>query len=163
MADIQLTFEVTNQLIHRTDKFKPVADSKNYLYAHFDFLTEEWENKIVTAIFTKNEESYIMLLDSNYTCLVPWEVIQDGGDVYVSVFSGELITTNSSRVTIIKSGYVEDAENSEEPTPNIYEQIIASFENLSDDVSELETDISNLRQDLLVIDGGTIEDWTKGE
>lgn len=152
MADIQLTFEVTNQLIHRTDKFKPVADSKNYLYAHFDFLTEEWNEKIGTAIFTKDDISYKILLDVNNNCLVPWELLENGGDIYVSVFSGELITTNSSRVTIIKSGYVEEAENSQEPTPDVYSQIIASLEGVTNDLSDL-------RQDLLILDGGSTDDW----
>lgn len=147
MADAQLTFEITNQLIRRTDKFKPIADSKNYLYAHFDFLTEEWEGKIGTAIFTKSDKSYTMLLDTENNCLVPWELLVDGGDIYVSVFSGELITTNSSRITVGKSGYIETTENSEAPTPNIYAQIITSIE--------------DLRQDLLVLDGGTTEDWIK--
>lgn len=147
MADAQLTFEITNQLIRRTDKFKPIADSKNYLYAHFDFLTEEWEGKIGTAIFTKGDKSYTMLLDTENNCLVPWELLVDGGDIYVSVFSGMLITTNNSRITVGKSGYTETTENSEEPTPNIYAQIITSIE--------------DLRQDLLVLDGGTTEDWTK--
>ena len=34
--DAQLQFEVVNQFINRVDKFKPVADSRNYLYAHFE-------------------------------------------------------------------------------------------------------------------------------
>ena len=154
MSDTQLIFEVTHQLIHRVDKFKPIADSKNYLYAHVDFLTSEWDGKIGTVIFTKDNISYKMLLDTNNDCEVPWELIEGGGDVYVSVYSGDLITTNTSRVTIGKSGYVEDAENSQEPTPEMYAQIISSIEDLG-------SDLADLRQDLLILDGGST-DWTEG-
>ena len=40
-----LTFDVTNQHIRRTDSFRVVAKSKNYLHAQFCFLTEEWNEK----------------------------------------------------------------------------------------------------------------------
>ena len=135
----QLQFEITNQTINRTDVFKPVSDSKNYLTAHFTFLTDEW-NDTVTAIFTKNNQSYSMLLDNNNECLVPWELIEEGGNVYVSCFCGDLITTNSSRIFISDSGYIEETENSQEPTPNIYDQITGQF--------------NQLKEDLLILDGG---------
>lgn len=101
----QLLFEITHQTINRIDTFKPVAGSKNYLGAHFDFLTDEWSGT-ATAIFTKGEESYEMLLDGNNDCLVPWELIEEGGDVFVSCFCGDLITTNNSRVFIAETGYL---------------------------------------------------------
>lgn len=140
----QLKFEVTNQLINRVDTFKPVADSKNYLTAHFDFLTDEWEGA-VTAIFTRDDKSYSMLLDNDNNCLVPWELIEEGGDIYVSCFCDNLVTTNKSRVFIADSGYLEETENSNPPTPNIYDQIIAQF--------------NQLRTDLSVLDGGNFLDW----
>lgn len=142
----QLLFEITNQFINRTDTFKPVAASKNYLIAHFDFLTDEW-NGTVTAIFTKNDKSYNMLLDTNNECLVPWELLTEGGDIYASCFCDNLITTNRSKISVADTGYVENTENSEPPTPNIYDQITNQFQELKDD--------------LIVIDGGSFKDWKK--
>ena len=101
----QLLFEVTHQTVNRIDTFKPVAGSKNYLSAHFDFLTDEW-NDTVTAIFTKGEDVYEMLLDNDNNCLVPWELIVEGGDIFVSCFCGDLITTNNSRIFIAETGYL---------------------------------------------------------
>ena len=144
--NIQLRFEVTNQIINRVDNFKPVADSKNYLYAHFDFLTDEWNNTIV-AIFTKGDISYKMLLDSNNECIVPWELLVDGGDIFVSCYQDYLITTNKARVSVAKSGYVEEAENSQPPTPEMYDQLIHY--------------VDALREDFLVIDGGSFTDWNE--
>jgi hypothetical protein len=142
--DAQLRFEITNQLINRIDTFKPVADSKNYLTAHFDFLTDEWTNT-VTVIFTRGDESYSVLLDSDNNCLVPWELIEEGGDIYVSCFCDDLITTSTSRIFIADSGYIEETENSEPPTPNIYDQLTGQF--------------NQLKEDLLILDDGTFSDW----
>nr|DAM72123.1 MAG TPA: hypothetical protein [Caudoviricetes sp.] len=41
-----------NQKISRTDKFTVVANSYDYLRAHFTFVTEEWRG-IKTAIFRR--------------------------------------------------------------------------------------------------------------
>ena len=101
----QLLFEVTHQTENRIDTFKPVAGSKNYLSAHFDFLTDEW-NDTVTAIFTKGEDAYEVLLDGNNNCLVPWEVLTEGGDIFVSCFCDDLITTTNSRIFITETGYL---------------------------------------------------------
>lgn len=101
----QLQFEVTNQIVNRIDKFKPVAKSKDYLRAHFEFLTDEWTNT-VTAIFTRGEDAYEVLLDNDNECLVPWEVLTEGGDIYVSCFCGDLVTTTNSRVHIFETGYI---------------------------------------------------------
>lgn len=136
----QLQFEVTNQHIKRTDTFKPVAKSKNYLYAEFNFTTDEWKNKEVTAIFT-TDKSYEVLLNDNYTCLVPWEVIEEG-TFYVSCFAGDLITVDKSRVTCYNTGYTDDLESSHAPTPSIYAQILE--------------DLNDVKHN---IDGGLFTDW----
>ena len=145
---LKLRFEVKNQFINRVDKEQPSADSQYYLYAHFNFLTDDWKGKVVTAVFTKDEKSYMMLVDIDGDCEVPHEVIKEG-NFYVSVFADPLITTNNSRVYVEPSGYTEDAENSEPPTPNIYNQLITMFDGLRDDV---DYKLDN-------IDGGLFTDW----
>ena len=39
----QLTFAITNQIIKRTDHFRPAALSQNYLRAGFTF-SEDWDD-----------------------------------------------------------------------------------------------------------------------
>ena len=141
----QLQFEITNQHIKRTDTFEPVAKSQNYLYAKFTFLTDEWTG-LVTALFKTESSVYEMLLDENNECLVPWEVLTSEGNIYVSIFAGDLVTTNQSRVHIIESGYTEDAESSEDPTPSIYEQLLAKYDELNEKIAN--------------IDGGLFTDWS---
>lgn len=142
----QLQFNVNNQIITRQDEFKPVAKSQNYLYAHFDFLTDEWTNLTKTAIFKYNDTNIEMLLDENDDCLVPWEAIENEGIIYVSVFAGSLITVNQSLVHIYKTGYSDDLESETEPTPSVYAQLLAKLDAMSKN-----------------IDGGLFTDWKEGE
>lgn len=122
---MNLSFEVTNQLIRRTDKNTVVADSKNYLYAQFTF-SDEWQGA-KTAIFKHGGEKYRVLLE-NDMCLVPWEVIKQG-ILGVSVFCGDLITSSTAYITINKSGY-SDGGTPSEPTPDIYSQIISMINDM---------------------------------
>ena len=150
---MQLSFELNKQFINRTDSEDPVADSQHYLYAHFDFVTEEWQNKVVTAIFTKDDKSYFQLLDTDGDCAVPSEVIKEG-HVYVSAFANNLVTANQSRVYIKKSGYVSDGENTD-VTPNIYNQIVSQL-------NEMRVDIFDMKDKIENIDGGLFTDWEEG-
>lgn len=138
----QLNFDIINQQIVRTDYFKPVAESQNYLFAHFDFLTNEWTGQI-TAIFRTDDHAYEVLLDNDHNCLVPWEVLQSKyKEFYVSVFCGDLVTANKSRVRVYETGYTDDLESSTEPTPSIYAQILEALDDAKHNV-----------------DGGLFTDW----
>ena len=68
----QLSFEVNGQYIKRSDNFVPVAKSRNYFYAHFDFKTPEWTGT-KTALFQLGNDRRAAVLDDNGDCLVPWE------------------------------------------------------------------------------------------
>jgi len=128
----QITFVVQNQTIRRTDRFNVVADSHSYLYAGFEFTTDEWDDIEKTAIFTRNGTSYEVLIEQDGECLVPHEVLAGKGMFDVSVFGGSLITVNVANVHVVKSGYTDDLESSTEPTPGIYEQILTHVQNLED-------------------------------
>lgn len=124
---MNIVLRVDNQRIVRIDKNTIIADSKNYLYAKFVFVTNEWQGT-KTAIFTHKGIPYKMILDDNNECEVPWEVIK-AGSFSVSVFCGDLITTNSANVLVGKSGYAEAGEP-KEPTPDVYAQIIEMLDAL---------------------------------
>ena len=145
-----LEFEIKNQIIIRVDTFRVVADSENYLYAHFNFLTDEWKDLVKTAIFVNEpDEPQVVILDENDTCLVPSEVLRGNGNyIYVSVFADSLITANRSKVFVEPSGYTGDVEDIITPTPSVYWQLIEMYEQLQDDMQH--------------IDGGTFEDWREG-
>lgn len=152
--ETQLQFSIKNQRIRRTDHFKPVADSENYLYAHFDFLTDEWdETQTKTALFTEHDtgKTYGVVLDDNGDCVVPHEVLndRDGGYITVSVFSGSIVTANTVKVFVAKSGYTDDAQETLEPTPTAYQQMVRRVDALR----------SDMNYGFQHIDGGTFNDW----
>lgn len=101
---MDIVFDVKNQILVRTDANNIVADSKNYLRAIFNF-SSDWQGKTKTATFKSNNLVYSQILDESDSCDVPWEVI-NSGYMEVSVFGGDLITTNPVLVKIISSGYV---------------------------------------------------------
>ena len=122
-----LNFSIKNQTITRTDNFNVVGDSYNYLKACFSF-SEEWDG-IKTAVFKYGDNAYCVILPDDNCCLVPWEVIKPPYFT-VSVFGGDLITANIATVSVEKSGYTE-GETPEEPTPDVYSQILQKLEELS--------------------------------
>lgn len=144
----QLKFEIRDQWIQRLDNFKPVARSINYLYAEFSFLSPEWTEHTPTAIFRNATEAYEVPLSPDNTCLVPHEVLEmDEGEMFVSVFCGDLVTANKSRVHIYESGYGDDLESSEPPTPSVYEQIIERMDDVEDAVEDAATRAENAATD----------------
>jgi hypothetical protein len=136
----QLQFTVTNQIITRIDNFKPVALSKNYLYAHFEFLTPEWTGLTATAIFRNSEDAFEVILDANNDALVPWELLEaDERQFFVSVFAGDLITANKPSVRVYETGYSDDLESETEPTPSVYAQIVERLTTVEELEVEAET------------------------
>lgn len=125
METVSLEFKVTGQHIEVEEHYKVVADSKNYLKAHFTF-SNEWQG-IKTAIFKKGLTVLNVILD-NDECFVPWEVIKPG-KFGVSVFCGDLITADISWVNVSASGY-EDGGEPQDPTPDVYTQIIEKIESI---------------------------------
>lgn len=115
-----LEFNVKNQIIERTDTFRAVADSKNYLTAVFEF-SEEWKDGIIAVFGDCNDNFYDVVIE-NGSCIVPWEVIK-APFFTVSVFCGDLVTTNALRVEVERSGYRRGGQLSK-PTPDIYHQLL---------------------------------------
>ena len=107
----QLNFRVINQSLTRTDTFIPVAGSKNYLLASFEFTTDDWDTiDTKTAIFVNEQNIKNEVAISDGMCFVPFEVLTNSGYIYVSVYGGDRITTNSVPVFIDASDYAEEEE-----------------------------------------------------
>ena len=115
---ITLAFLLDHQVISRSDKNTVVAGSKNYVRARFVLRTDDWVRPI-TAIFG----GYTQLLDDNNECTVPWEVLQQPGNVEVSAFCGDLHTANIAVVPVEKTGY-KSGDTPKDPTPDVYQQFL---------------------------------------
>lgn len=127
-----VSFALKNQIIRRTDYNIVVAQSKNYLRARFDALSDDWIGPI-TAIFN----DYVVVLDENNECLVPWEVLQNPGVVSVSAFCGDLHTASVATMVVKPSGYV-DGETPEPPTPGVYVQLTGLVQNAVDTANSVQ-------------------------
>ena len=128
---MNLLFRVRNQQIERLESNLVVSGSKNYLHAKFTF-TKEWNGLTKTAVFKReeDEEGYLVVLN-NDVALIPWEVLQNEGIFYVSVFGGDLITVNKARVVVEESGYVDGGQPSD-PTPDVYNQLTTHIDTKQD-------------------------------
>ena len=121
-----LKFVVNNQIIERTDTFVPVRSSKNYLYAEFDFQTDDWNGKSKTVLFQSGDNDPVpVLLGKTNTCLVPAEVLT-GTSFSVSIIAGNLITANMVVVKLYESGY--KTGDVPEPAETLYEQLMTAFD-----------------------------------
>lgn len=121
-----LKFVVNNQIIERTDTFVPVRSSKNYLYAEFDFQTDDWNGKSKTVLFRSGDNEPVpVLLGETNTCLVPAEVLT-GTSFSVSIIVGNLITANMVVVKLYESGY--RTGDIPEPSETLYEQLMTAFD-----------------------------------
>lgn len=121
-----LKFSVNNQIIERTDTFVPVRSSKNYLYAEFDFQTDDWNGKSKTVLFRSGDNDPVpVLLGDTNTCIVPAEVLV-GASFSVSIVAGNLITANMVVVKLYESGY--RTGDIPEPSETLYEQLMTAFD-----------------------------------
>lgn len=121
-----LKFVVNNQIIERTDTFVPVRSSKNYLYAEFDFQTNDWNGKSKTVLFRSGDNDPVpVLLGETNTCLVPAEVLA-GTSFSVSIVAGNLITANIVTIKLYESGY--RTGDIPEPSETLYEQLMTAFD-----------------------------------
>lgn len=99
-----------------------VANSVNYVYAHFRF-PSEWKDLIKQAHFKRTEPDpvhIILILDGNNSVLVPNEVLSDKGEFMIHVVGSDgnvTITTNPLTVYVRDNGIVSD-NNPATPTPN---------------------------------------------
>lgn len=143
-----LKFNIRNQNISRIDNFLPVRNSRNYLYAEFNFMTCDWNNVQKTALFKSNTAGTIpVILGVTDTCLIPREVLEDTAFT-VSVYGGDLITVDSATVKLYESGY--KSGDISEPTPDVYEQIINILQNKADGMKYENNILSLLSGDNIV-------------
>ena len=126
-----LEFNIRNQTINRVDRFSPAEKSIDYLFAKFEFKTEDWKDAVKTVVFRNDKTGlvYECILTSE-KCLVPWEVLQDSGMCSVSVrgdIGTKVITTDTS--TFKLNFTLSGGESSKEPTPDVYSQLLQELSN----------------------------------
>ena len=130
-----LRFIVNGQTLTRVDKFNPATDSEGYLQARFEF-SADWAGTAKVAQFRNalSGRAYQAALDGSGACTVPAEVLtceassRNYFTVNVYGVSSDIprVTTNELRVDLKVSGY-GPASTPAEPTPDVYEQLLAAY------------------------------------
>ena len=124
-----LNFDLSNQTLTKADEIDNlniIADSQNYLIARFNYITDEWKDRPVYALFTYNKQTYKMILGADERleaneCFVPAEVIHSPGFT-VSCYCETRITTNVVQVKVKTSGYTDKIVN-QEATLSVMDQM----------------------------------------
>lgn len=129
-----LRFTVNGQTLTRVDKFNPATDSEGYLQARFEF-SADWAGTAKVALFRDDitGKAYQATLSNNDVCDVPSEVLAAAArrnyfvvSVYGASASIPRVTTNELRVDLKHSGF-GPASTPADPTPDVYEQILAGY------------------------------------
>lgn len=124
MQQKTLEFIVDDQFI-RAPHYTVVADSKDYLVAHFTF-SEAWQGLVKTAVFQAADgKAYFVVLDKD-TCPIPAEVIQPTRFL-VSVFGGDRLTADRVMVEVAASGFTASGITPPTPTPDVYNQLMEAI------------------------------------
>ena len=104
---VNIEFTINDQILSRKGHKPVVKRNSNVYQAKFTFESEGWDNIHKFALFTDGwghrETVYLGKGSSVLTCVIPSKVLQ-GSHFKVSVYSGELITTNSIVI------YLEDSD-----------------------------------------------------
>ena len=104
-----LEFEVHNQTLIRVDSQEVINKNKNVYKCRFTFEEDsDWINLNKFVIFTDGwDNSITQHLGNNsniLSCLIPDKMLK-GSYFKISVYAGDLITTNTISVALIQSGY----------------------------------------------------------
>jgi hypothetical protein len=112
---------------------------------------EKWKGFAKTALFYREPENiYYAVLDSNDTCVVPWEVCYEEGTFFFGVF-GERDNTRRTSSTVrykVKNGAITSEMLPSDPTPAVYDQIMAMLAKAKED------------QDTFLTEAGKVIDLT---
>lgn len=107
---------------------------------------EKWDGFSKTAVFYQDKKNvYYSLLDENDTCVIPEEATASKGTMCFGIFGSKDGVTRTSeilRYKIDEGAITEDLKPSD-PTPDIYEQILAKLQEIREAEATFETNITN--------------------
>jgi hypothetical protein len=98
---------------------------------HFEF-SEDWDGLTRTAVFSCAGKAVSVVLDDTNTCAIPWETLSyPNRGLEVGVYGAlgvdvVLPTIWTSLGTVLEG--VKLGDNAAEPTPDVYQQILAQIE-----------------------------------
>lgn len=111
---------------------------------YFEF-SEEYNGLSKKAVFTNGENTYSQII-SNDECIIPYEVLENEGAIIIGVYgyeiSGETLIKRYSPTPVqfyVEKGSYTIAEESEQPSPTVIEQLEEQIEANANNISTLQT------------------------
>lgn len=145
MSDILVT--VDEQNLHIADAPKVAAQGVNENYIVFTF-SPDWDGFGKSALFYREEDEdtvYESVVDANGRALVPHEVTDQDGKICFGVCGVKndvILTSEILKYKVVKGLYTSGQE-SEPPTPGIYEQMLTLAGIMEGQYADLRVDLDN--------------------
>lgn len=117
-------------------------------------LSEEYTGLTNMAIFTNGTNTFKTMIVDNQ-CIIPYEVLEQEGTLMVGVYGyeadGETLIKRYSPTPVafyIEKGSYALAQEGEQPSPSIIEQLQEEIEQNSNDIATLQESVSSINQEL---------------
>ena len=145
-----LVLTVLNQTLIKTRIPAVKAKQQNYLQAQFNF-SEDWDGLTRTAQFWREDgvDFYPQPVDKNGLAEVPWEVTEEPGSFFMTIFAtngpentNKVITTNAVEIIVDEDGMRTDP-NDKDPTMGVFGKGAAEALKAIDDHAQLVVDQVN--------------------
>lgn len=151
-----LNFSVENQNLSKGSDFFNVEGTVGYLYAQFDFLTDDWNGTVKKAFFQNKSIGAKSVLLTEDKCKVPPEILAKSGLIEVSVegITGENYKITTSTATFFLSKTLNETDV-EDFTPDMFQQIVGLIDGKADNIT-YEDPVLSLKSGDKVLDTVTI-------
>ena len=142
MSNEILIFNIYGQYLKRRDHHTIVNKSHNILKCKFTFKHNLWDGVEKFALFSNSTDTYNIPLGNKNSgdCIVPWEVLQ-GKWFKITLYGGDLITTNEVTIPLIRSGYTTDITPTSEASRDAF---IVALEQINSKIDYIEYDNNQL-------------------
>lgn len=161
MSLIKVT--VDDQNLHIIDAPKIAAQGVNENYVEFTF-SPHWNGFGKSALFYREEDEetvYESVVNQNGKALVPHEVTAKDGKICFGVCGVKdnvIYTSEIVKYKIVKGRYTA-GEESQPPTPGIYEQMLALAGQMIEDQNDFKDDINDLLDNTPYLEYEETEDF----
>ena len=137
MSEIHVS--VTDQVMKLTQSPILASGGVNETKVVFTFC-EKWDGFVKTALFYRDTEKVYYAILENDTCILPWEVYAENGTFFFTVFGDKDTTRRTAGVLRYKvgKGIVADDAMPSDPTPDVYDQIMALLAKNNEIAADLE-------------------------
>lgn len=128
MALTTIKMHCIDQTLQISSKPTIASGGKDEVKIEFTFC-ELWSGFFKVAVFYRDKgKPYFMPLDEAGTCIVPWEVLTTDGALTIGVFGVDAHNVLRTSATVsykIAEGALTDEVAPQDPTPEMWEQILA--------------------------------------